>query len=119
MIVDVHSHLLPRAGVPPDASPGQRLQANLDHFLRAQDESPVDFSVLSNPWLVEMGHRQPTEKLLDATRRANDLTARLVARHPDRFAAVAAVYPQGGEPFLREFERAVTELNMRGTMVCP
>jgi len=119
MIVDVHSHLLTRFAIPPDASPSQRLQANLDYFLRAQDASPVDFSVLSNPWLVETGLREPPEKLLEATRRVNDLTARLVARHPDRFAGLAAVYPQGGEPFLREFERAVTELDMRGAMVCP
>ena len=58
MIVDVHSHMLTRGAVPDDASPAQRLQANLDHFLRAQDESPVDFSVLSNPWLVESGLRE-------------------------------------------------------------
>jgi aminocarboxymuconate-semialdehyde decarboxylase len=119
MIVDVHSHMLTGFMVPPDVTPAQRLQANLDHFLRAQDEGPVDFSVLSNPWLVEMGHREPPDKLLEATRRANDLTARVVARYPDRFAALAAVYPQGGEPFLREFERTVTELSMRGAMVCP
>jgi aminocarboxymuconate-semialdehyde decarboxylase len=119
MIVDVHSHMLTRFVIPPDASPAQRLQMNVDHFLRAQDASPVDFSVLSNPWLVEAGLQDPPEKLLEATRRANDLTARVVARHPDRFAALAAVYPQGGEPFLRELERAVTELNMRGAMVCP
>jgi aminocarboxymuconate-semialdehyde decarboxylase len=119
MIVDVHSHMLTRFAVPPDASPAERLQANLDHFLRAQDASPVDFSVLSNPWLVESGLHEPPEKLLEATRRANDLTARVVARHPDRFAALAAVYPQGGEPFLQELERCVRELDMRGAMVCP
>ncbi|HEY7067380.1 MAG TPA: amidohydrolase family protein [Chloroflexota bacterium] len=120
MIVDVHSHLLTAFLLPPDATPAQRMQANLDHFLRAQDESPVEFSVLSNPWLVEQGiQRQPPEAVLEATRRINDFTARLVARHPDRFVGLAAVYPQGGEPFLREFERAVRELDLRGTMVCP
>jgi predicted TIM-barrel fold metal-dependent hydrolase len=119
MIVDVHSHMLTRSAVPLDASPGQRLQANLDHFLRAQDESPVDFSVLSNPMLVETRLREDPAGLLDAARRANDLLANLIARHPDRFAGLAAAYPQGGEPFLRELERAVTELNMRGAMVAP
>ena len=119
MIVDVHSHLLTRTAVPLDATPAQRLQANLDHFLRAQDASPVDFSVLSNPWLVESGLGDVPARLLEATRRATDLTARLVARHPDRFAGLAAIYPQGGDSFLREFERAVKELDLRGTMVCP
>lgn len=120
MIVDVHSHLLPTSfGLPRDVTPAQRLQANLDHLLRAQDDGPVDFSVLSNPWLVESRLHESPNALLNATRRANDLLTNLCARHPDRFAGLAAVYPQGGAPFLREFERCVTELGLRGAMVCP
>lgn len=117
MIVDVHSHVLPgRTG---SGGPREQLQSNLDHFLRLHEESTVDFSVLSQPMVVHSHLGDGPEALLELTRRTNDFTAELVARRPDQFAALAAIYPQGGDAFLREFERAVGALGMRGAMVCP
>src|SRR5262245_19582769 len=117
MIVDVHSHVLPgRTG---SGEPGAQLQSNLDHFLRLHDESAVDYSVLSQPMVVHSHLGDDPAALLDLTRRANDFTAALAARQPDHFAALAAVYPQGGSGHLRELERAVRDLGMRGAMVCP
>lgn len=119
MIVDVHSHLIPREMVPPGAVAAMTLMSDVDGFLRAQAESPVDFSVISQPMLMEARLREGPAVLLDLARRCNDFLADLAARHPDRLAALAVVYPQGGDPFLREFERCVRDLNMRGAMVCP
>jgi aminocarboxymuconate-semialdehyde decarboxylase len=119
VIVDVHSHVIPREMLPSNAVVGLRLQADVDEFLRAQEESPVDFSVLSQPMIMEARLHEGPDVLLDLARRCNDYLADLARRYPDRFASLAVVYPQGGQPFLREFERAVRDLDMRGAMVCP
>jgi len=119
VIVDVHSHLIPREFVPPNAVAAMHLMSDVEGFLRAQEESPVDFSVISQPLLIEARLHEGPAVLLDLARRCNDFLADLAARYPDRLASLAVVWPQGGEPFLREFERAVRELDMRGAMVCP
>ena len=119
MIVDVHSHLIPREMVPPGAVAAMTLMSDTEGFLRAQAESPVDFSVISQPLLMESRLKEGPEVLLDLARRCNDFLADLAHAHPDRLAALAVLYPQGGDPFLREFERCVRDLDMRGAMVCP
>ncbi|MBX5489808.1 MAG: amidohydrolase [Chloroflexi bacterium] len=119
MIVDVHSHLIPREFVPPNAVAAMTLMADVEGFLRAHEASPIDFSVLSQPLLLEARLHEGPERVLDLARRCNDFLADLVARYPDRFVALAAVWPQGGAPQVREFERCVRELGMRGAMVCP
>ena len=119
MIVDVHSHLTPAEFVPPNAVAAMTLMADVDGFLRMHEESPIDFSVLSQPLLLEARLREGPEKVLDLARRCNDFLADLVRRYPDRFVALAAVWPQGGDAQVREFERCVRDLGMRGAMVCP
>ncbi|HEY7061911.1 MAG TPA: amidohydrolase family protein [Chloroflexota bacterium] len=119
MIVDVHSHLIPREMVPPGAVAAMTLMSDTDGFLRAQEESPVDFSVISQPLLMESRLKEGPAVLLDLAKRCNDFLADLAHAHPDRLAALAVLYPQGGDPFLRELERCVRELDMRGVMVCP
>ena len=54
MIVDVHSHLIPREMVPPGAVAAMTLMSDVEGFLQSQAESPVDFisvetSTLSRP----------------------------------------------------------------------
>ncbi|MBY8825726.1 amidohydrolase family protein [Sphingomonas colocasiae] len=48
---------------------------------------------------------------------ANDRLAEAVARHPDRFAGLAAVAPQDPEGAAREIERAATRLGLRGVII--
>jgi predicted TIM-barrel fold metal-dependent hydrolase len=119
VIVDVHSHLIPREMVPPGAVAAMTLMSDVEGFLQSQAESPVDFSVISQPMLMEARLKDGPEVLLDLARRCNDFLADLASRHPDRLAALAVIYPQGGDGFLREFERCVRDLDMRGVMVCP
>jgi aminocarboxymuconate-semialdehyde decarboxylase len=119
VIVDTHSHLIPAEFVPPNAVAAMTLMADIDGFLRAHEESPIDFSVLSQPLLLEARLGEGPARVLDFARRCNDFLTDLVQRYPDRFAALAAVWPQGGAEQVREFERCVRELGMRGAMVCP
>ena len=59
----------------------------------------------------------PDPKLADdVARRANDLLAEQVAKHPDRFAALAALPLQDPELAIRELERCAKELNFCGAL---
>ncbi len=48
---------------------------------------------------------------------SNDEVAEAVRRHPDRFAALAAVAPQAPEAAAKELERAVTRLKLKGAVI--
>ena len=99
MIVDVHSHLLPPELLPPNAVSSMKLMSDVEGFLRAQEESPVDFTVISQPMLMEARLKEGPAALLDVARRCNDWLAEQVSRHPDRLASLAVVEPQAGGQF--------------------
>jgi 5-carboxyvanillate decarboxylase len=48
---------------------------------------------------------------------ANDRLADAIARHPDRFAGLAAFAPQDSARAVREMERAISELGLNGFVV--
>jgi aminocarboxymuconate-semialdehyde decarboxylase len=122
MIVDAHSHIVPPGQETMPDLGGRQPQAymrDVDRLFRLQDEGGVDRTVLSIPTLVEHSLKESPEAALEAIRRCHDYYAELVARHPQRLAALATTWPQGGDPFLREFERAVRDLGLRGVLVNP
>jgi 5-carboxyvanillate decarboxylase len=49
--------------------------------------------------------------------RANDLLAEAIARHPDRYAGLAAFAPQDPERAAQEMRRAIEELGLNGFVV--
>src|SRR5687768_13475111 len=53
----------------------------------------------------------------DVARRANDVLAAAIARHPDRFAGFAALPMQDPAAAARELRRAVRELGFKGALV--
>jgi len=56
-------------------------------------------------------------KANDVARRANDYLAEQVAKRPDRFQAFAALPMQDPDMAIRELERCMKELGMRGALV--
>ncbi len=83
--------------------------------LRLMDEARLDMALLllTAPGLQLF---QPSFAAGMAVR-INDLLAALVARHPSRFAALAAVAPQAPKETAREIERAMTTLGHRGIVI--
>jgi predicted TIM-barrel fold metal-dependent hydrolase len=53
----------------------------------------------------------------DLAELANDRLAEAIARHPDRYAGLAAFAPQAPERAAREMERAINELHLNGFVV--
>lgn len=83
--------------------------------LKNMDAAGVDVQILSLafPGVEFFGAE-------DATRVAatvNDELAEIVRRHPDRYAAFAAIAPQDPEGAAAELERAVKELGFKGAMI--
>ena len=80
--------------------------------LAAMDAAGVDVAVLS---LTAPGCEQLDAEAGPAVaRETNDAVAAAVRAHPDRFLGYAAVYPKDVDGAVRELERAVTELGLKG-----
>jgi aminocarboxymuconate-semialdehyde decarboxylase len=122
MKIDIAAHILPQKYVDEMAKKGpvpfQDLLnsyptvVDLDSRLRIMDKYPDMVQVLTmaspivGPSAVEMA------------KIANDALAELVAHYPDRFVAAVAALPIGDmEATLKETDRAINELNLRGVLI--
>ena len=94
----------------------KRLQDLAPTRLDAMDKSGVDVQVLSltTPGTQNMEAAQAVE----LARAANDVAARAVGAHPDRFQAFATLPTPAPEEAAHELERAIGELGMQGAMLC-
>ena len=83
--------------------------------LDLMDETGLDIQVLSltTPALHDLGSES-----LEMARRTNDAVAAAIARHPDRFQALATLPVGMPEDAAIEFERCVKTLGFKGTILC-
>ncbi|MFI4947745.1 MAG: amidohydrolase family protein [Alphaproteobacteria bacterium] len=102
-----------------DQTSAPRIVERLDDLgalrLKEMDEAGIDIQVLS--------HANPSLQKLDAAtavplaHRVNDRLYEAVQRHPDRFAAFAALPTADPQAAADELERAVTRLGFKGAMI--
>ncbi len=86
-----------------------------DERLAVMDSGGVDVQLLS---LTAPGVQALADGPATAlTARVNDQLAEVIARHPRRFAGLAAIAPQDPRSAAREIERAVHELNLNGVVI--
>ncbi len=103
-------------------NPSERTQTVVDRLqdvgerrITDMDASGIDMQILSLT--------APGVQLFDAgeggsvARDTNDLLAAAVARHPQRFAGLAACAPQDPDGAAKEIERAVGELRLNGVII--
>lgn len=83
--------------------------------MAAMDAARVDKQILSlwSPGVQVFEPKQGTE----LAQLANDRLAEAIARHPDRFAGLAAVAPQDPDAAAQEIERAVGILGLNGVII--
>jgi 5-carboxyvanillate decarboxylase len=86
-------------------------EARLEHM----DEAGVDMQLLmlTSPGVQILDEATATSFAIFA----NDYLAEAVARHPDRWAGLAAVAPQNPAAAAKELERAVSRLGLKGAVV--
>lgn len=83
--------------------------------IAAMDAAGIDIQVIS--------HNQPGCQSLDAAsaipiaREANDLIFEAIKAHPDRFAGLAALPTADPAASVKELDRAITRLGLRGAMI--
>lgn len=88
---------------------------DFDYRLQGMDETGVDMHLLSLT--------TPGVQSLDAARGvalarlANDRLAEVIAKHPTRFAGLAAVAPQDPDAAAREIDRAMATLGFNGVLI--
>jgi 5-carboxyvanillate decarboxylase len=83
--------------------------------LEIMDANGVDVHLLS---LTAPGVQTfPAAEATALARLANDRLATVIARHPGRFAGLAAVAPQDPKTAATEIGRAVTELKLNGVII--
>ncbi len=119
-LVDFHSHYYDPAWFPAEAPTGfsaafgraRALLTDIDAQLAAMDAAGIEMKALSAPLstLVGPGEEPPVALVTQI----NDRFAALVAQHPDRLLALAAIDPFGGDAAAREVERAITDLGLGG-----
>jgi aminocarboxymuconate-semialdehyde decarboxylase len=83
--------------------------------LRQMDRKRIDVRVLSlstpNVYLWD----EPAQ--IEVARKINDALARLCRAHPDRFVGLASLPLSNVDAALRELDRAIGELGMKGVMI--
>ena len=92
-----------------------RLEDLAQSRIKAMDDSGVDVQVLS---LTTPGTQNlVASEAVELARAANDVAARAVKAHPDRFGAFATLPTPDPAEAARELERAVSELGCVGAML--
>jgi aminocarboxymuconate-semialdehyde decarboxylase len=113
MIIDFHTHVMhPKDQAEPFWE--NRCPMTIENVLEAQKIGGVDITVVSNP-LHELRDMDRTQQL-EMVRRYNCYFAKLQEEH-DTIYGMACTVPYGGDSFLRELERAITQDGLKGVWI--
>lgn len=113
MIIDWHSHVYPPEEQEMPFWQG-KCPMKADVVLEWMDRCGIDRNCVSNPY-HELAYADRSEQLR-RVKRQNEYVAELAGRYPGKLIGIATAVPCGGEEFVRETERAVTRLGLRGVI---
>jgi aminocarboxymuconate-semialdehyde decarboxylase len=113
MIIDFHTHVMPPQMAADPVWRG-KCPMTIENVLEAAKAGGVDRTVISNP-AHELRH-QDADQRLKTVRMINDYLASLTVKH-DGIYMLASTVPYGGEPFLKELERAVRQDGAKGVII--
>jgi aminocarboxymuconate-semialdehyde decarboxylase len=114
MIIDFHTHVHPPREQARPIWQG-KCPATIENVLRVHEAYGLDVSVISSAghYLKAFSREEAVAELRDS----NDYLAGLRDQHQGRIVALATSIPGGGERHLRELERAIKQLDMRGVLI--
>ncbi|MBV9236555.1 MAG: amidohydrolase [Xanthobacteraceae bacterium] len=113
MIIDFHTHVMPPQMAADPVWRG-KCPMTIENVLEAAKAGGVDRTVISNP-AHELRHMD-AEQRLKTVRMINEYLASLTVKH-DNIYMLASTVPYGGEPFLKEVERAVRQDGAKGVII--
>jgi len=125
MIIDWHSHIYTPEEAADDLrtldgkhgpSWGERgCPMVLENFLDAHDRNGIDISVVTNAAHYLKGKRPDEE--LPSVQAWSDYAAEVQQKHKDKLVCFATMLPCGGPAFVKETERAIRELGLKGIFI--
>ena len=113
MIIDFHTHVMPPQMAAEPVWRG-KCPMTIENVLDAAQAGGVDRTVISNP-AHELRHMDADQQL-KTVRMINEYLASLTVKH-DNIYMLASTVPYGGEPFLKELERAVRQDGAKGVII--
>jgi aminocarboxymuconate-semialdehyde decarboxylase len=113
MIIDFHTHVMPPQMAAEPVWRG-KCPMTIENVLDAAQAGGVDRTVISNP-AHELRHMDADQRL-KTVRMINEYLASLTMKH-DNIYMLASTVPYGGEPFLKELERAVRQDGAKGVII--
>jgi aminocarboxymuconate-semialdehyde decarboxylase len=87
----------------------------LENFLRAHRENNIDISVVTNAAHYLRGKRADEE--LPSVQAWSDYAAKVQSDHKGVLYAFATILPCGGPAFVKETERAIRQLGLKGVFI--
>jgi predicted TIM-barrel fold metal-dependent hydrolase len=114
MIVDWHAH-----GYPPELARERRWGGNspltIENLLEAHARVGIDLCVVTNT--IHYLRDKSADESLAFLRRWNEYGALIQQQYQDRIVVFTSTLPCGGNPFLKELERSVTECGLKGVLI--
>ena len=87
----------------------------LENFVRAHRENNIDISIVSNAAHYLKGKRDDEE--LASVQSWTDYAAKVQQDHKGMIYAFATILPCGGKAFIKETERAIRQLGLKGIFI--
>jgi predicted TIM-barrel fold metal-dependent hydrolase len=110
MVIDCHSHLVPKSWHHPKSPPAI---FDIEGLLEEQDKAGVNLTVFGNNWIRTPSGRDS----FDIVKEFNEFAAEATAQYSGRLLGLASAVPFGDERMLKETERAVRDYNLKGIMI--
>jgi predicted TIM-barrel fold metal-dependent hydrolase len=114
VIVNWHAHALPPEQLSAPEWQG-RCPLPVENVLRIHEEAQVDLAVVTNP--VHYAKGKTDAEALRLVQRADEYSAEIQQKYPDRTVAFASSIPGGGELFWKQLERAIGEYGLKGVII--
>jgi aminocarboxymuconate-semialdehyde decarboxylase len=114
MIIDWHAHVYPPE-LAKERFWGNTTPLTIENLLDAHEKAGIDLCVVSNT--IHYLRDKTNEESLGFLRRWNEYGAEMQQKYKDRIVVFTSTLPCGGVPFLKELERAVTELGLKGVLI--
>jgi aminocarboxymuconate-semialdehyde decarboxylase len=111
MIIDWHTHVYPPEEQEKPFWKG-KCPMRVENVLEWMDRAGIDRNCISNPY-HELAYLDRAEQLR-RVKRVNEYISETVNKYPTKLIGFATGVPCGGDEFVRETERAITQLGLKG-----
>jgi predicted TIM-barrel fold metal-dependent hydrolase len=124
VIIEWHTHVYPPEEAAAEARTfdgrsgptwAGRCPMTVENVLDAHRKAGIDISVVSNAAHYMRG--KPANEELTAIQRWTHYAAEIQEQHPGTLYALATVLPCGGPRYLKEIERAIGTLKLKGLFI--